>query len=229
MRVASMIDELVFRIIFSTLWIVFVATLTAVRYSAWRASAKGSAGRTLAERTARPEGRTHLVVLSLCAPFWFGGIILYIFVPGWIASLSIPLPDWLRLVMAAIAAASLAFTVWGYRTLGRNWVHALEPSTFQHREGERLVTSGPYRYVRNPIYLGASTLIIAFALEAANWLILLPSLVIVTVISLQVGNEEAMLIDRFGDEYRDYMKRTPRYIPRMGRRQSGQRGQPPTP
>lgn len=225
-----MIDDLVFRIIFATLWVVFVATLTWVRYSTWRASAKMSAGRTLADRTARPEGRTHLVVLSLVAPFWLGGIIFYIFLPGWIAVLSIPLPDWFRLAMAGVAAMSLAFTVWGYGTLGRNWVHALEPSTFQQREDEALVTSGPYRFVRNPIYLGAFTLIIAFALEAANWLILLPSLVIIVVLYLEVGNEETMLIDRFGDEYREYMKRTPRFIPRMGHhRQSEPREQPPTP
>ncbi len=225
-----MIDELVFRIIFVTLWAAFVATLTWVRYSTGRTSTKTSAGRTLADRTARPEGRTHLVVLSLVAPFWLGGILFYLFLPGWIAVLSIPLPDWLRLAMAGVAAASLAFTAWGYRTLGRNWVHALEPSTFQQREGGALVTSGPYRFVRNPIYLGASTLLIAVALEAANWLIVLPSLVISVVLYLEVGNEETMLIDRFGDAYREYMKRTPRFIPRVGHhRRSEQREQPPTP
>ena len=74
------------------------------------------------------------------------------------------------------------------------------------------MTSGPYRYVRNPIYLGAFVFIIALALVAANWLVLLPALALITIIYAQVGKEELMLTDRFGDEYREYMKRTPRFI-----------------
>jgi protein-S-isoprenylcysteine O-methyltransferase Ste14 len=77
------------------------------------------------------------------------------------------------------------------------------------------VTSGPYHYVRTPSYLGAFTFIVALALVAANWLILLPALAIITLIYRQIGREEAMLIDRFGDEYREYMKRTPRIIPKF--------------
>jgi protein-S-isoprenylcysteine O-methyltransferase Ste14 len=57
---------------------------------------------------------------------------------------------------------------------------------------------------------------LAQALVAANWLILLPALVTTTLFYTQIGKEETMLIDRFGDEYREYMKRTPRFIPRFG-------------
>jgi protein-S-isoprenylcysteine O-methyltransferase Ste14 len=117
--------------------------------------------------------------------------------------------------MVCLAALSIPFTLWGYRTLGKNWVHALEPSKFQQRKEETLVTSGPYHYVRNPIYLGAFTFIVALALVASNWLILLPALAIITQIYRQIGKEEAMLIERFGDEYREYMRRTSRIIPKF--------------
>jgi len=163
-----------------------------------------------------------IVALALFAPFWFGGIILYAILPGWIAFLSISLPDWFRLVMAGMTALSIPFTLWGYRTLGKNWVHALDPSKFLQRRRETLVTSGPYHYVRNPIYLGAFTFIIALALLAANWLILLPALATTTLFYMQIGKEELMLIGRFGDEYREYMKRTPRFIPRFRREHSAQ-------
>jgi protein-S-isoprenylcysteine O-methyltransferase Ste14 len=50
---------------------------------------------------------------------------------------------------------------------------------------------------------------------AANLLLVLPALALVTIIYMQIGKEEKMLIDRFGDEYREYMKRTPRFIPKL--------------
>ncbi len=156
----------------------------------------------------------HIIALALLAPFWFGGIILYAILPSWIMILSIPLPDWLRLIMVGVAALSISFTLWSYRTLGKNWVHALEPSKFLQRKRETLVTSGPYHYVRNPIYLGAFTFIVAQALVASNWLNLLPVLALITIIYSQISKEELMLIDKFGDEYREYMKRTPRLIPK---------------
>jgi protein-S-isoprenylcysteine O-methyltransferase Ste14 len=137
-------------------------------------------------------------------------------IPTWIAFLSIPLPDWFRFAMAVVSALSGAFTIWGYRTLGKNWVHALDPSQFRLRKEESLVTVGPYRYVRNPIYLGAFTLIVALAFLAANWLLLLPALFLVIVVYRQIDGEEKMLEEKFGDRYREYVERTPRIIPRFG-------------
>jgi protein-S-isoprenylcysteine O-methyltransferase Ste14 len=128
--------------------------------------------------------------------------------------LSIPMPDWFRLIMVSIGALSILWTLWGWRTLGKNWVHCLDPSKF-HRKATTLVTSGPYHYVRHPMYLGAFTFLVAQALVAANWLILLPALATTMLFYVQIGKEEAMLIDRFGDEYREYMKRTPRFIPKL--------------
>lgn len=207
--VVNVIDELFFRVAFALLWFVFVGNLTWVRYSARESSAKQSV-----DPTARREIRVHVAALALFAPFWFGPIVLYIFLPSSIMFLSISLPDWFRSIMVGVAALSIPFTLWGYRTLGRNWVHALEPSKFMHRE-ETLVTSGPYHYVRHPIYLGAFTFVIALALVAANWLLLLPALAITILMYTQVANEEAMLIDKFGADYLEYMKRTPRFIPRL--------------
>ena len=122
--------------------------------------------------------------------------------------------------MVCVTALSMPFTLWAFQTLGINWVNALEASQFVRSKDNVLVTNGPYRYVRNPIYLGALIFIIAVGLVAANWLLVISSLVLITVICMQVGKEERMLIDRFGDEYREYMKRTPRFIPKLMREHS---------
>jgi protein-S-isoprenylcysteine O-methyltransferase Ste14 len=205
-------DELLFRIIFSALWFVFIANLTWVRYRAREPKPKSTN-----KQPAQSQTRLHSIALALFAPFWFGGIILYIIIPNWIMFLSIPLPNWFRLIMAGLATVSIPFTIWAYRTIGRNWVHALEPSNFKQKKTDELVTKGPYHYVRNPIYLGSFTFIIALALLAANLLLLLPSLVIITIIYTQIRKEEIMLLERFGEQYREYMNRTPRLIPKLKR------------
>jgi protein-S-isoprenylcysteine O-methyltransferase Ste14 len=219
--VMNVTNELLFRVFFSTLWVIFIANLTWVRYSSREPKSKSPIN-----QTTRHERRLHIVALALFAPFWFGGIVLYAILPSWIMFLSVPLPDWFRLIMVGVAALSIPFILWGYRTLGKNWVHALDPSKFLQRKRETLVTSGPYRYVRNPIYFGAFVFIIALALVAANWLLLLPALVLITIIYAQIGKEELMLIDRFGDEYREYMKRTPRFIPKPRHEHPTQRKEP---
>ena len=205
-----MTNELIFRIIFTILWLVFITNMTWIRYKT-----RKTADASPTSQAIRHESRIHIVALAMFAPFWFGGILLYIIFPSVIAFLSIPLPDWFRILMVCVAVPSIPFTFWGYQTIGKNWVHAFESSKFLNSETQTLVTNGPYRYVRNPIYLGSFLFIVSIALVAANWLILLPAIILIILVYLQIKNEEAMLIDRFGDEYREYMKRTPRLIPRL--------------
>ncbi len=205
-----MTNELLFRIIFIILWLIFITNLTWIRYTTRKTTDTSSTIQAI-----RHESRLHIIALAMFGPFWFGGIILYMIFPGLIAFLSIPLPDWFRAIMIGVAIPSIPFTIWGYRTIGKNWVHAFESSTFLQMKTQTLVTNGPYRYVRNPIYLGSFLYILSLALIAANWLILLPTVPLIILVYSQMKNEEAMLIDKFGNEYREYMKRTPRLIPRV--------------
>ncbi len=205
-------NELLFRIIFSALYLCFFAVILYTRYES-----RGTAAKSLVRRRAQKirERDLRIVLLALLAPFWYAGLLLYALLPSWIAFLSINLPAWLRLAMACVAAAGLAFAAWGYEALGTNWVHAFEPETFRRKKRDALVTSGPYHYVRNPIYLGVFTMMIALALLASNWLVLLPEIVILLLVYRSIGDEEKMLTERFGKAYLKYMKRTPRLIPCM--------------
>lgn len=205
-----MTNELLFRIIFIILWLIFITIMIWIRYSTRKSIDTSSTIQAI-----RDESRFHAAALAIFAPFWFVGILLYMISPNLIAFLSIPLPDWLRALMVGIAIPSIPFTIWGYQTLGKNWVHVFESSTFSQSKTNILVTSGPYRYVRNPIYLGCFLYILSLALIAANWLILLPAILLIILVYMQIKNEEAMLLDRFGEEYRGYLKRTPRLIPRF--------------
>jgi len=207
-----MTNDLPFRVTFSILWIIFIANLIWAGHS----SREPKSSSSIAEKP-RQRGRLHIAALAFIVFFWFG-LILYSLLPSWIMFLSIPLPEWFRLIMIGVAIPSILFTLWGLRALGENWVGSLEPSTtFLQRKEKNLVTSGPYQYVRNPIYLGGIIFIIALGLGAANWLLLLPALGLALIHYILADKEEVMLIDAFGDAYREYMKRVPRFIPKHTR------------
>lgn len=75
--------------------------------------------------------------------------------------------------------------------------------------------SGPYRYVRNPLYLGSFLLGLGFTLMANRWLLLLAFVgLYLTVYRHGVLAEEKFLLDKFGHSYARYMKHVPRFIPR---------------
>lgn len=81
----------------------------------------------------------------------------------------------------------------------------------------RLVTRGVYRFVRHPMYTSFFVSGIGQALLLANWIAGPAALVAVAVLVIvRVPNEEAMMIGQFGDEYRDYMRRTGGIVPRLG-------------
>ena len=57
---------------------------------------------------------------------------------------------------------------------------------------------------------------LSFAMLSANWLIALLSLTVFVVLKVRLPQEEAGLIEKFGDEYREYMQRTGRFLPKLG-------------
>ena len=80
-----------------------------------------------------------------------------------------------------------------------------------------LITSGPYRWVRHPMYTTIFVWAVAFLLMSANWLVGGLWFGLGLVASALVRVEEAVLIDTFGAAYRVYMRRTGRFLPRLRR------------
>ena len=83
------------------------------------------------------------------------------------------------------------------------------------RKNEKLTTSGPYAYTRNPLYLGSLILAVGFAVAALNWWIAIAIVVIFLAIYLPViRSEEVFLRTRF-PEFSEYSRRVPILIPRF--------------
>lgn len=83
-------------------------------------------------------------------------------------------------------------------------------------EDQQLVTGGPYRYVRHPSYLGYSLMFSGLFLVWLNLIALAPMVGIPGYVALAKPEEE-LLMSRFGQRYREYMRSTGRFIPRIGR------------
>jgi len=73
-------------------------------------------------------------------------------------------------------------------------------------------TKGIYRYSRNPGYLGQLIVFVGIGVASASWLYLLFSAILAALTFSLIGIEERMTLARFGDSYREYMNKTPRWL-----------------
>jgi protein-S-isoprenylcysteine O-methyltransferase Ste14 len=73
-------------------------------------------------------------------------------------------------------------------------------------------TNGMYRYSRHPLYFSGSITFVGVGLASASWVFLLLSVVIIILQYFQVIAEERSCLETYGDEYQEYLNRTPRWI-----------------
>lgn len=113
------------------------------------------------------------------------------------------------IAVAVLMLAAVALFAWAARTLGANW--ALVART---RAEHRLVTEGPFAFVRHPIYLAMAFFLLGFALathHGERLAVALPVFLLGTLI--RVRYEERLLRDRFGSGYDAYAARVRRFVP----------------
>ena len=78
---------------------------------------------------------------------------------------------------------------------------------------DRIVESGPYRYIRNPMYLGHLIFLVGLAVVLRSWIALAVFVLHAAWFDRRVREDEARLTQLFGDAYRDYCRRVKRWIP----------------
>lgn len=114
--------------------------------------------------------------------------------------------QWLGLVLGIL---TIPLTIWIHIHLGKNFSSCLHV-----REGHYLVTTGPYKWVRHPMYTVLMMHFIAILFLTKNWLMGgVPIFILLLVVIGRIKNEEGLMIETFGDEYRQYMSHTGRFLP----------------
>lgn len=195
--------------------IVFVAAMSTSAFHRRRARrATGTIPRS-GESPLLIAGRL-LVALPL-----FGGVATYLMNPRWMDWSSVAVPLSVRWIGVALGVLTVPAIHWVLGSLGAN-----VSETVLTKEHHRLVTTGPYRWVRHPLYTTGIVLFLSLALIAANWFVLLWCLVAAIAIRLVViPSEERNLVAAFGDEYRGYRRGTGVLLPGVrARRDTGQSG-----
>lgn len=146
-----------------------------------------------------------------------GGLILwltplvYLINPNWMNWSKISLPESIRWLGVGIGILCVLGIYWLFSSIGSG----ISPTSATRKE-HKLVTSGPYHWVRHPLYTVGASLFIAFGMMADNWFIAMLGVLAFIGMAIRTPKEEANLIEKFGDEYREYMKRTGRFFPKLG-------------
>ena len=156
------------------------------------------------------DGMFMLTVIRLCGLVLWLSPLVYLFDPLWMAWSKIGLPGGIRWTGVGLGSLCVVAIYWLFSSLG----NGITPTSATRKE-HKLVTSGPYRWIRHPLYTVGSTLFVSFGMMADNWFIAVLGVLSFIVMAIRTPEEEARLIEKFGEEYRQYIKHTGRFLPKL--------------
>ena len=137
-------------------------------------------------------------------PFIAGGVLLFAspFISGG------GLPRQLVPIGLILLVAGLAFSLWARRHLGRNWSGRVAVLN-----GQSLIQTGPYRFVRHPIYAGAFLALAGSAIAAGGWAALAAAPIAAIGLAVKTLREERSLMAHFGKDFAVYQQLVPALVP----------------
>jgi protein-S-isoprenylcysteine O-methyltransferase Ste14 len=198
--------------IFKYLYLIGMLGTYMVRASGVMTAARGAKKEDILTAKQKIQGEGILITIVMLLWFLSSQVLPILYtVTGWFSFAEISRPDWLGFTGFAI----LIFGNWmlwkAHKDLGRHW-----SSTVQIKSEQALVTQGIYQVLRHPIYTAHILWGLAQALMLPNWLAGWMSLpLIILVFVLRIPNEERMMVEQFGDEYRNYMENTGGLFPKI--------------
>ena len=168
---------------------------------------RGRADRQRGKMPRRGDGAGFLIpqiVITLASMGW---LLTYLVAPGWVGWSQLEIAPWLRFGGAGLGVAAIGLFVWMFKHLGANVT-----ATAQTRPDAQLVTTGPYRWIRHPMYAFGLIWFLAIIVLTASWFMAITGTAGFSFLFIRCRREESNLIKKFGDEYRAYMGRTGRFF-----------------
>jgi protein-S-isoprenylcysteine O-methyltransferase Ste14 len=169
------------------------------------------ADRASGERLSRSaDGTPMMLVIRIFGLVLWLTPLVYLINPAWMTWSKLGLPEWTRWLGVGIGFLCVAGIYWLFSSIGTG----ITPVSATRKE-HKLSTHGIYRWIRHPLYTVGSSFYISFGLISDNWFIILMGVLTFIVMAIRTPKEEANLIAKFGDEYREYMKRTGKFLPKL--------------
>jgi protein-S-isoprenylcysteine O-methyltransferase Ste14 len=200
-------DDVVFLVLFVALIFIGTGIRRYYTYKIEKARQRLSVKERI-EEMVRAEGRTFTVLLVAQGVYLIALLPLYLLFSSSFILFQMPFPNWLRWFGVGLGFLSVPFLAWVHCVLDKEWSVTLELQT-----DHKLVTSGPYRRIRHPMYTVLIIYELSWVLVSANLLFLVYYVFSVFLIAVRIPREERMMLEKFGEEYRVYMKRTGRLLP----------------
>jgi protein-S-isoprenylcysteine O-methyltransferase Ste14 len=186
-----------YRWFFPLLWLVFIAF--------WIAVARG--GKVVAQRESVSSRLSHYLPLLVAIYLLAAPHIPVILLNDRFAPLSL----WLVRLGAALTLAGVAFAIWARVLIAGNW-----SSDVTLKRDHELIVTGPYAFVRHPIYTGILLALVGTALAVGGWRAALAVVVAAAAFWRKLTIEEAVMRRQFGETYARYAARVPALIPFVG-------------
>lgn len=181
-------------------------------FSVFRATRKFQVKNTTEEKNKSKErdGTNGAIRDYVLYPLWLTVMFLYPFNFSWMNYFALPYPNWVRWCGTGMAMISLPFFWWAHNALGEYFSTKLILLP-----DHMLIDSGPYRWMRHPMYSVEFLIFISACLISANLLVTIPNICALLSLCVRTKKEEEMLVERFGYEYICYIKRTGKFFPRF--------------
>ena len=202
MQLSTVEEELLFRILFIAIFALFASVRVYYR------------GKTIGRESEKDYTKIDksTIMLSVAIIGYLGLVIIYVILPDLIFWAHIGLPVLVRWLGVGIALAAIVLVFTTHRLLGAQYSAKQEI-----QKDHALISEGIYNHIRHPMYTGFNMFSLAVSLISANILIIIFAILVALPFPWMARKEEDMLIEQFGDGYREYMKRTGRFFPPIRR------------
>lgn len=151
-------------------------------------------------------------IFALLAGLWIFAAKAWSAAPGLLGPIFVPPSWWVVVVVIAtvICISFTAFTFVCWRKMGRSWRIGIDPG-----ETLALVSSGPYKLVRHPIYALRMAINVCAFLMAPSLLVLVTAAIDFILLQIEARREERYMLSTHGNVYANYQREVGRFVPRL--------------
>lgn len=155
-----------------------------------------------------PQGRiVHILIMVAAVDFMFWGNFAF----GALNERIVPIDVRILYTGVALTWLGVAFAIWARHTIGANWSGRVTVKV-----DHQLIQSGPYAFVRHPIYSGLLVANLGAALVIGRWRCWLAMVIFLAEMTRKASKEEGFMLTEFGERYQEYRRRTGFLIPKLG-------------